>query len=477
MADFYPVLSRAIARLTLQTPEARRAIYDRAGQVLVAQLQSVVPPMSEADISRQRMQLDDVIARIEREQQLAQEAGPETLPEALPDISADIAQGAVSGLAKDAAGDRPDPEPTELADGRAGGGGNAAEPDAMPADMPVAGVAAGQAGLAGSAPQAVMVSPRPVVKPPGEQTAYIRVGVGKSGLDAGEGAAQPDVVSQPDRPRLDISPVVPKRGGGLRKVIVASGVLLGVAAIAVTAYYVNRDNLSQQPVVQTQPNRPAPQPDGAKITARAGADSQQVPAPVQPQPGPVAGGAGQRPDIAVAQRAVLYVEPVDPNQPPRAIVGRVSWRVEAQNAGQGQQLETVIRADVEIAESGLNLVFTIRRNTDAAFPASHILGMRFQRVTDDGNGSVKEAGVPQFKTEENERGAPLSAITSILGENLFVSALSRVPIEVERNVDLIRTRNWIDIPVRFASGKRGIIAFEKGLSGDQRIAEGFRSWQ
>ena len=72
---------------------------------------------------------------------------------------------------------------------------------------------------------------------------------------------------------------------------------------------------------------------------------------------------------------------------------------------------------------------------------------------------------------------PLSAITSALGENLFVSALSRVPIEVERNVELIRSRNWIDIPVRFASGKRGIIAFEKGLSGDQRIAEGFRAWQ
>ncbi len=455
MADFYPVLSRAIARLTQQTPEARRAIYDRAGQVLVAQLRSVAPPMAEADISRQRMQLDDVIARIEREQQLVQDARREAFPETLPEIVPEIVPAAVVG---------PEPEPSAKADGA----GSAAEDEAISAVMP---------GAEATKPEAILVSPRPVVKPPGEQTAYIRVGVGKSGSETADGAAQPDVGSQPDRPRLDISPVVPVRGGGLRKAIVASGVLLGVAAIAATAYYVNRDNLSQQPAVQAQANRPAPQADGAKITARAGADSPQVPAPVQPQAGPVPGGAGQRPEIAVAQRAVLYIEPADPNQPPRAIVGRVSWRVEAQSAGQGQQLETVIRADVEIAESGLNLVFTIRRNTDVAFPASHILGLRFQRVTDDGNGAVKEAGVPQFKTEENERGAPLSAITSILGENLFVSALSRVPVEVERNVDLIRTRNWIDIPVRFASGKRGIIAFEKGLSGDQRIVEGFRSWQ
>ena len=468
MADFYPVLSRAIARLTQQTPEARRAIYDRAGQVLVAQLRSVVPAMTEADISRQRMQLDDVIARIELEQQLAQDIEPEKLPKTVSGIAPDIAAVAVPGTGGEAVGDQPEPTAHAV---------DVAEAESIPADKTEAGDPAAQAGPAGTKPEAIAVSPRPVVKPPGEQTAYIRVGVGRFGSDTADGVAQPDAISQPDRPRLDISPVVPARGGGLRKAIVASGVLLGVAAIAATAYYVNRDNLSQQPAATAQANRPAPQPDGAKITARAGADSPQVPAPVQPQPGPGAGVAGQRPDIAVAQRAVLYVEPTDPNQPPRAIVGRVSWRVEAQNAGQGQQLETVIRADVEIAESGLNLVFTIRRNTDAAFPASHILGMRFQRVTDDGNGTVKEAGVPQFKTEENERGAPLSAITSILGENLFVSALSRVPIEVERNVDLIRTRNWIDIPVRFASGKRGIIAFEKGLSGDQRIAEGFRSWQ
>ena len=44
-------------------------------------------------------------------------------------------------------------------------------------------------------------------------------------------------------------------------------------------------------------------------------------------------------------------------------------------------------------------------------------------------------------------------------------------------LELIRTRNWIDIPVRFASGRRGIIAFEKGPSGDLRIAEGFDSWR
>jgi hypothetical protein len=174
---------------------------------------------------------------------------------------------------------------------------------------------------------------------------------------------------------------------------------------------------------------------------------------------------------------VLYIEGPDPQQPPRQVVGRAAWRIDTTSAGQAQPLETVLRADVELPEAGVTLTFTIRRNSDAAFPASHIIGLRFQRGADDGNGAVREAGVPQFKSEENERGAPLSAITSPLGENLFVSALSRVPVEVERNIELIRSRPWIDIPIRFASGRRAIIAFEKGVSGDQRVAEALRAWQ
>jgi hypothetical protein len=52
-----------------------------------------------------------------------------------------------------------------------------------------------------------------------------------------------------------------------------------------------------------------------------------------------------------------------------------------------------------------------------------------------------------------------------------------VPVEVERNVELMTRRTWIDIPVRFASGKRGIIAFEKGFSGDQTITDAFNRWR
>ncbi|MCO4055507.1 MAG: histidine kinase [Bosea sp.] len=470
MVDFYPVLSRAIAGLQDQTPEARRAIYDRAARVLVTQLRNVDPPVAEGEITRQRLALEEVIARIEREHELQAMQAQEEEPPPQP------------------APPEPPPQPPSP------------EPPPAPPEPPSPQPAPPEPPSPQPTPPE-QAAPEPAAPPPEPQRAapepsfasLLRPSSEAAPAAASADPAMPqadeasrDAAAEPapasDRPRLDFVVTPARSGRSLRTLIVAGGVALGIGAIGVTAYYVNRDNHAPGPAapeVQPQPQaQPPGQAGGPKINERVGAET--TPAPAQPTPSPGPSGAPAQPgraEIAVAQRAVLYMEPADTTQPPRAVAGRVSWRVEAQNAGEGQPLETVIRADVEVPDVGLTLVFTIRRNTDAAFPASHIVGMRFQRSADDGNGAVREAGVPQFKTEENARGAPLSAITTGLGENLFVSALSRVPVEVTRNIDLLTTRNWIDIPVRFASGKRGIIAFEKGLSGEQRIAEGFAAWR
>ncbi|MFC5393299.1 histidine kinase [Bosea vestrisii] len=407
MADFHPILARAIAGLTDKSPEARRAVYDRARTALLAQLRSLDPPLSEADITRERLSLDEAVSRIEAEIALAEAIEP-----SLPPLPLD-------------------------------------EPPAAPA-TPLA---------------------RPEPKP--------RPAISQQDMPRFEEPAAARDEAQPIRPR-----VAPPRKrsvdpGHVRTAIVGGGVALAVAVIAGAAYYVNKiapQDQQVRPRVETQAP-PAQQDQAGKISERAGGE----PAPTPNQP------SGQRPsqqagtqqgsDLTVAQRAILYIEVPETPQQPRTVQGRVLWRLDSDTAGPGRPVETIVRATIEIADAGLSLDFTIRRNTDSAFPASHIIGMRFTTSGEATNDAIREVGVPQFKLEEGERGAPLSAIASALGENLFVAALSNVPVESERNLDLLRNRNWIDLPVRFNSGRRGIITFEKGGAGSQTIGDALNRWQ
>lgn len=414
MADFYPILARAVAGLSETSPEARRAIYDRARAALVSQLRGLDPPLSEAEIMRERLSLDEAVARIE------------------------------------------------------------ADYDEAPAPLPAAG---------GPVIRTVENPTLPIRPPTPKKAPEFAPLPAAAGEDDGEPLPEP---AEPQAARPRVLPPRERRvkPGHIRSAVVGGVVAVAVAAIAATAIYVHKlrpqDTPRPNSETASQPAQ-APQSDnGGKIAERVGepgAPPQNRPAGSQPNnapgiPVPQPGG-----EVAVAQRAVLFVEVPETPQQPQTTSGRVFWRLDSESAGQGRPIETIVRATVEIPDVGLSLDFTIRRNTDSAFPASHIIGLRFTSTGDPATQTVKEVGVPQFKSEEGERGAPLSAINSALGDNLFVAALSNVPVEVERNTDLILSRSWIDVPVRFASGRRGIITFEKGVSGSQTLADAFGRWR
>src|SRR5512143_877305 len=68
MADYYPLIARAIAALDPNAPgESRRALYERARTALIAQLRSVDPPLSESEITRERLSLEEAVRKVESE--------------------------------------------------------------------------------------------------------------------------------------------------------------------------------------------------------------------------------------------------------------------------------------------------------------------------------------------------------------------------------------------------------------------------
>src|SRR5665811_1406345 len=111
MADYYPLIARAIAGLDPSAPgESRRALYERARAALIAQLRSVQPPLSESEITRERLSLEEAVRKVESE--AAQRARDASRPA---DAPARPAAGADRGRAGDAfrANTRPAARPGE----------------------------------------------------------------------------------------------------------------------------------------------------------------------------------------------------------------------------------------------------------------------------------------------------------------------------------------------------------------------------
>ncbi|APF38222.1 hypothetical protein Ga0061061_101413 [Chelatococcus sambhunathii] len=415
MADYYPLLSRAVAGLPDNTPETRRAIYDRARVVLLQQLRAVDPPLSEADIEREQIALDDVIARIENEY------APPLYDDPL-EPRFDEAVGATAGYDDDR-----DPY-------RSGGG-------------------YGEIDRYG---------------PGDDQSAE------PPGMPGGYGALPRGEDERPARPRLSPSRGA-RDGGERRRTLIVAGVLaLAIAAIAGTALWLRQEAPAPVPdQAQTEPGE-TPTEGEAKFNDRIGGPPSDQAPPAQPQPQPPQQATPPGGAVAVSQRAILYEETGDANQAPRATGGRAVWRLDTVNPGEGQPLETVVRAEVAVPEAGFTLNLTFRRNTDATLPASHTVEMTFEET--DPQRAVREVGVPQLKTDEGARGTPLAGLPVPVTSNFFLVGLSNLASDVERNTELLRSRSWMDIPLRYASGRRAVLAFEKGLSGEQALEAALRVW-
>lgn len=603
MADYYPVLKRAISSLPSGSGEARRAVYEKARVALLRQLSSYNPPLSPTEIADQRVALEDCIRRVEAE--VAGEPAPAPVEAAPPPPPAPApkAEPAPQPVPEP----QPQREPPPQREPRVSLGHDDAPPPfrkSVPAALtapemnpfrhiePLAGRSEGQSRA--DSPfhdEAHDASPAPVqVDRPRLPTARLpdehnepRIGVGVSALtrtlkqadalgaasstavrvarnamdEQGDAAprVEPDLGGERVAPRQiplnvtkaeKIEPVrAPREGATLPwaeeatrstsplKMILAGLAVVLVLAIGGTAF-VFRDALSS--LIAGQPDteasaKPAEGGDGLapKILDRLPAEGDVAAAPVAPDaktvqteavspattvdpdlPPPPGNGAtgtnladatpppsatadappalGLAPTtpstagtpaaeqtIGIAQKAILYEEPI-PGAPGTKLEGTVVWSFVNEPTLPGEKPVPQIRGEIEVPDLSLKMRLSIHKNDDQALPASHIVEFAFDVPASFPGKFIDTTPGMIAKQTEEARGDPIVGAVAKVSDSLFWLALSGLDQDVARNIQLLKDRAWIDIPIRYGNRRRAILTFEKGAPGDKAFADAFAAW-
>jgi len=518
MTDYHPLIARAVEGLDKSTGEARRTLYERARTALVTQLRGVEPALSESEITKQRLALEDAIRKVEAE--AARKSRTEPRPAAPPrrerasppaDVARTEARPGGGTHAKSAAdageadGPRQAHEPTareRLLSARS----SVPSRESMKGFRDGANEGRGRGGATAKATQFTrdtrdsfgLVSSHPL--PSDEEAVGSSLHDGfQPQLDAEElisssyssrqkrsrelveeqpieHPAMPQSAQQPPHittlPETTHEPPRPARSyRGLIKLLVVLILVSGAAATiswqwsSLTGLYQILTKHGPRQPSQTTRETPSAQP---KFSGRV---------PQEQNAGQAPGTApGSQTAPAVAQRVVLYEE--DPNDPQgRRFVGSAIWRTETVSPGPGLAPELAVRADVEIPERRMTMTWSLRRNTDKALPASHTIEIMFNLPADFPGGGVANVPGILMKQSEQARGTPLAGLAVKVTNGFFLIGLSAVDADLQRNVQLLKERPWFDIPVVYANGGRAILAMEKGPPGDRAFAEAFAAWE
>jgi hypothetical protein len=431
MAEYYPLISRAVGGLSDKSGENRRALYERARAALVTQLRNATPALDEAQITRERLGLEDAIRRVEAEAvkaaqgPAASESPPSLRDQALRNFRESVAEA--EGL---------------------GGATSAAN-----ATMRAAYEQVREPAPARPAPAQTRLFEPPATEPPPPP------------LESQQGSERHEEPEpHPEyykKARVDWARYVPIILILLLVGAVAGGIYWQRHAIGNMIASFRSTHTASTP---TAPPAPPAQPTASpKIADRIGPSSNGLPAPAN------------APAAAVAQKVVLYDE--DPSDPQgKRYVGSAIWRTETISPGSGLAPELAVRADVEIPERRIRMTWSLRRNTDKNLPASHTIEVMFTLPADFDQKGVNSVPGVLMKTSEQARGVPLAGLSVKVTNGYFLIGLSAVDVDVQRNVSLLKERDWFDIPIVYANGKRGILALEKGTPGQRAFQEAFRAW-
>ena len=527
MADYYPLIARAIAGLDPSAPgESRRALYERARSALIAQLRSVEPPLSESEITRERLSLEEAVRKVESEAaQRARDASrsgggdptrsgsrasnslrasarpagrpSESAPSAPPPRSRPAAgpppvprndrpsfapEGQDSSQSRGARPDTPRQPPVSMQDpslpptrqGASRRGADVNAPEApgvrgfrdITADTDDLGRAAAQASRAARKTYANVPSPSPEfdrLEPVMEDRGFDSEA--PYSYDESAEEAERYAPPQPSSPRPRIAPDrgrEPKRGTVFP---FKSAIAIGIVLILVGAAI-----LWGKSVVGAVSGlfKSSPTVVEAPKDSSAPGTKPKIPDRV--------GQPSSSDQVApVAQRVVLYDEdPADPKG--KQYVGSVVWRTEPIKAAAGQPADIAVRADIEIPDRKFKMTMSFRRNTDTSLPASHTAELTFILPSDFAGGGVSNVPGLLMKSNEQARGTPLAGLAVKVTDGFFLVGLSNVEADRARNIQLLKERSWFDVPLVYVNQRRAIIAIEKGPPGERAFNEAFAAW-
>nr|WP_319383287.1 caspase family protein [uncultured Roseibium sp.] len=154
------------------------------------------------------------------------------------------------------------------------------------------------------------------------------------------------------------------------------------------------------------------------------------------------------------KRSILYLEGGKPEGTGTAEASTVTWTYSPPRNGEGARLH----ADVTFPEKGMRTEIRFLINKNAPQAASHVVEVGFPSTI----GVSKIADIPGLvlKPTEEARGNALYAASVRERSDLYRITLSSLPKEQERNLQLMKERSWIDIPLLFENGRRGILTLE-----------------
>jgi hypothetical protein len=158
-------------------------------------------------------------------------------------------------------------------------------------------------------------------------------------------------------------------------------------------------------------------------------------------------------------------------------MGRVNWKLETLRSTLTNTSDIGAKATIDLAEAGLSANFVFRRNRDQTSANTHLIEISVTPSPDNPNGKIREVSVPELRVDERTRGANLEGIAVPVADNVFLIGLSGLPKDILRNIDLLRTRNWFLIPMRYSNGKRALLMFEKGKPGERVFEDAMQTWQ